>query len=217
MQQHFSEEELRETFQRAREITEQSRDLAAPEAQYEDYLKAAEELGIPREATLQALRERLLISGEAFTEGHIVFAPSVDGFWYPATLLTLNEHTVTVRFLSGAEHTCARSDLRPLSLLPGRKLEADIPNWGWFGVTVDKHNEEKGKVTVRDWADEKYTVPLAKIRLSAKAAAPPSRKEQRSAQAKGALMRVGLLAGSVGLAAGFVLDRLLPLVLPFLR
>src|SRR5688500_18898375 len=106
----LTETELAETVQRAREIADQGRELATPEARYEDYIHAAEEVGIPREAMLQAIRERVLVPGENLEEGQIVFAPSADGFWYPAELKTLGEQTSTVHFVTGADHTCATAE-----------------------------------------------------------------------------------------------------------
>jgi hypothetical protein len=217
---HLSEEELRETLQRARQIAEQGRELAAPEVDYEAYLKAAEEVGLPRSAVLQALRERQLIPAETFAAGQMVFAPSADGYWYPATLVDLESHTATVRFLSGGEHTCALADLRPLSLIPGRKLEADLKGWGWWSAIVEKYDPQSGKVSVLhdDWMGGKEKVSLQKIRLPAKLASPPKQEEKRLATlSRKILTRWALLAGGAGLAAGILLDRLLPFLLPFLR
>src|SRR3712207_320800 len=140
----LTEEDLRETFNRAREIAEQSAPLATPSSELEHYLQAAEEMGIPREATLQALRERTAVSG-TFSVGESVFAPSLDGFWYIAEVVSLGDHSAKVRFLSGGEHTCAVSDLRPLSFVPGRKLQGDVKGWGWYGIRVERFNAEKNK------------------------------------------------------------------------
>src|SRR5687767_2232752 len=138
MQQHLelSDGELGETLQRAREIAGHSREPDARQGGYEGYLKAAEEVGIPREAVLQALYERLLIPAERYAPGQRVFAPSADGFWYLAEITGLGQHTATVRFLSAGESTCALADLRPASLIPGRKLQADCKGWGWWDAHI---------------------------------------------------------------------------------
>lgn len=211
---HLSDEELRETIQRAREITEQSRDLGSPEGGLEEYLKAGEELGIPRGATMQALRERLLISSESFAAGQMVFAPSMDGYWYPATIRETDEHTATVHFVNGGEHTCALSDMRPLSLIPGRKLQADLKFWGWWDGVVISYNPESGKVHV-DCDGTKEKVPLSKLRLSRKIAVPPTAAEARvRALSRASLMRCALLAGGAGFAIGLLAQKLLAF-LPF--
>jgi hypothetical protein len=215
---HLSDQDLRETLQRAREIAEQSRDLVATEESCEEYLRAAEEVGIPRQAVLQALRERFLIPAEPFEVGQMVFAPSMDGFWYPAELLSITPHTAKVRFVSGGEHTCAAGDLRPLALVPGRKLQADVKGWGWYKSVVERYDPEGGKVHIvhDDWAGTKERVPLHKLRLAPEHA-EPARKEEldAAAAAKRAVQRATLLAGTVGVGLGLLLSKLLPLI-PFL-
>ena len=69
---HLSEEQVRETVQRAREIAEHSPAPAASVSDLEAYVRAAEELGIPREAMLQALRERVQVPTETFKVPKIV-------------------------------------------------------------------------------------------------------------------------------------------------
>jgi hypothetical protein len=213
----LSDVELRETLERAREIATKSSEWVAPDPSGEAFLNAAEEIGIPREALLQALRERQSALGLSFTVGQTIFAPSVDGFWYPAEVTSVGQHTAEVQFVHGGSHTCALADLRPLALIPGRKLQADWPQWGWCTVTVESYDPETGQLTATDgWS--KKRLPIRKIRLPEKIASPPSQEERRlAALSRAALIRCGLLAGGIGLAAGVLLDRLLPLLLPFLR
>src|SRR5687767_10773915 len=139
-QLRLSEAELSDTLQRAREIAEQSRALAVPAAECEALLAAGDEVGIPRDAIMQALRERVPAAIEVFTPGQDVWAPSLDGLWYPAAITHLGEHAATVRFVNGGEAQCALDDLRPLSLLPGRKLYANLPFWGWYGVELESYD-----------------------------------------------------------------------------
>ena len=213
----LTEDELGETLQRAREISAQTSGPALPNAELQAYLDAGEEMGIPQEALLQALRERELAAPAVLQVGELAFAPSADGHSYPAEILALTDHTASVRFVNGAEHTCARVDLRPLALVPGRKLQADIADWGWWGVVVEKFDAAKGKVHIvhDDWYGQKEVVPLHRLRLAPKAVKPPPSKSPPALQQ--ALMKCALVAGGVGLAAGILLDRLLPLLLPFLR
>jgi hypothetical protein len=217
---HLTETELAETVQRAREIADHSRELASPEAEYDAYLHAAEEMGIPREAMLQAIRERRVIPGETLEVGQRVFAPSADGFWYVAELLSLTEHTAKVRFLEGGEHTCATSDVRPLSLIPGRKLQGDIKGWGWYGCLVVRHDPAKDRVEVihDDWAPSKEWLTMRKLRLTRDHVYPNRPKEKSAAEfTRGVLLRSVGVATAAGVLAGMVLHHLFPWLLPFLR
>jgi hypothetical protein len=82
---------------------------------------------------------------------------------------------------------------------------------------VERYDPEKRRVHVLhdDWMGGKEAVPLHRLRLTPKTAAPASTKA--SPALKQALLRCAVLAGGVGLAAGVLLDRLLPMLLPFLR
>jgi hypothetical protein len=145
MQQlHLSEEELQETLARARQLSRLSYGEDSDTAM-EPYLRAGEEVGIPREALKQALSERLALSTPEFSVGDTVFAPSVDGFWYSAQVLTLDGARSTVRFFKGSEHSCATADLRALALIPGRMLQVDWKDWGWSNAKVIKHDALSGK------------------------------------------------------------------------
>jgi hypothetical protein len=213
----LSDEVLRETLERTCEIATRSSEWTVPDVAGEAYLKAAEEVGIPREAVLQALRERQAGLGLSVEVGQTVFAPSVDGFWYPARIESVGQHTAAVQFVHGDGHTCALADLRPLALVPGRKLEVDWPHWGWCTVSVESYDSQTGTVTATDgWSSKRF--PMRKIRLPVNIASPLARKERRlAAISRTALVRCSLLAGGVGLSTGLLLDRILPLLLPSLR
>jgi hypothetical protein len=172
-------EELTETTYRAQEIASQieaSGGNSALEERYAAYLSAAEEMGIPREAALQALRERLQIHEVSVDEGDRIFAPSADGFWYAATVKSVNKHKATVVFDVGGELTCDVLSLRPFSLAPGTIVHALWKgDQGWYGARVRKYDTEKQRVEVvyrMDGTTE--TVPLKRIRLFAEGA--PSKR-----------------------------------------
>ncbi len=196
----LSEKELRETLRRAQEIAQQSRGLAEPEPAYETYLKAAEEVGVPREATLQALRERLLLPVGSVEPGYMLFAPSVDRAWYPATVVRLEGQTVFVRFVSGGEHTCTLSDLHPLALLPGRHVQFHT-DWGWSDGVVRTYDPAKAQVHV-DTGGEITRRPLSKIRL-----APRQTKADR--RAGQIILCTSLVSGLAGIGIGLLLSFLL--------
>ena len=201
----LTEDEFSETLRRAQEIAYQSRDLASPEPAYETYLKAAEEVGVPRDALLQALRERLLIPSESLEVGGKVFAPSVDGACYPATITRLDGQSVTVEFVSGGEHTCTLSDLQPLALMPGRKIQFNFGSfWGWLDATVTKYDPARGQVVVESGFDTARG-SLSKVRL-----APVKPQKPRAAGAVSRLLFwTALAAGSAGTGLGFLLSHLL--------
>lgn len=221
MQLQLSEEELRDTLQRAREIAVHSQTPAQREAAYEEYLRAAEEMGIPRAALLQALYERLALPAESFAPGQLVFALSHDGCWYPAEIQSIGEHAATVRFVSGGEHSCALGDLHPLSLVPGRKLQAESKDVGWCDAEVKEYKADSGKVRVTMYGWElgtDATVPLRKLRLTREIAQPPTPVERRMATlTRSALLRSGVMGGILGLVAGVLLSQWLPYLLHLIR
>jgi hypothetical protein len=205
----LQDEELQATLRRAREIAQQEATPAA-ESDLELYLSAAEEMGIPREALAQALRERNLLP-QNVRVGEQYFAPSADGFLYVATVLELNGATARVQFAGGGERSCALADLRPLDLVPGRRLQADWPDWGWASVEVTRHDLKKGKVTVTSWM-QPATVSLAKLRLH-----PNDALGRQKHSGRDLLLRWTLAAGTGGFALGLLAAKVLPMLLPFLR
>jgi hypothetical protein len=171
-QMRLSDEELAQTLQRAEQIAQQAPRGRGLEEKYEAYLKATDEMGIPREAVVQALREKLNIRDMTVEPGTRVFAPSADGYWYMATVKTVTDDRVSVRFEAGGEHTCDVDELKPASLLPGTIVHAcwkgdDV----WYGARIRKYDAEKKKVEVIYRADGTVeSLPLDRIRLFASSA-----------------------------------------------
>ena len=168
MQQlQLNEEELSQTTRRAYELATVGPDASTLEQKYSEYIRATEELGLPREAVIQALRERLDIHEMEVESGQRVFAPSADGFWYSATVTQVNGEQIKVRFDSGGEVTCERIRLRPFSLSPGMIVHGC---WkgddGWYGARIRSYNPDKDKVEVIYRLDGTVeTLPLKRIRL----------------------------------------------------
>jgi hypothetical protein len=171
-QMKLSDEELAQTLQRAEQIATRVPHGTALEEKYDAYLRATDEMGIPREAVIQALRERLNIRDMTVEPGTRVFAPSADGYWYVATVTQVDNDRASVRFEAGGEHTCGVDELKPASLLPGTIVHAcwtgdDI----WYGARIRKYNTDKKKVEVIYRADGTVeTLPLDRIRLFASSA-----------------------------------------------
>lgn len=152
-------------LRRAQEIDEQTRLMLEPYPEYTEVIRAAEEVGIARDATLQALRERMSLPVQAFEPGTRVFAKSADGHFYAATLEKIQGRTAHIRFVNGSEHVADMTDLRMFSLTPGQKLMFHSPSYGmWVQAEVVRFNRDSGSVTVNAWYQEE-TVPLEKVRL----------------------------------------------------
>jgi hypothetical protein len=214
----LTDEELRQTLDRARQIATAGDATALVPAEAEEYVRAAEELGVPREALVQALRERQLLRG-AFDPGDLVFAPSMNQFWYVARVAKIDGGVATVDFVGGSEHTCPVAELRPFSLIPGRKIQADLGPWGggWSSSAVLKYEPETGTVYV-DSFGQRAKVELAALRLPEKLVRPVTEEEKRvQALTRASAVRIAVAAGAVGLLAGVLLHPLFAALLPLLR
>ena len=201
---NLSEEERTATLRRAIEIARQETpaQVATSEDELELYLQASEEAGIPRAATLQALRERLLVPIESFQPGDLAFAPSTDGRFYVAKVIRTDERGAIVRFDKGGELPVALSELRPLGLVPGRQLQFYKDHQWWNGAvnTYDAANKQLVLSAVAYGTVKK--IKLSDIRLVPET---PTNGDALRAQ----LVRAWVIAGSVGVAAGWLLHMLI--------
>lgn len=162
---HLDDATLGEVVKRAQEIQDQTQLMLEPHPDLEQYVRAAEEAGIHRDATMQALRERLSFPIEQFKPGEYVFAKSADGFYYAAVLHHIEGRKAKVEFISGSEHFCDAADLRLFSLTPGQKIGYFSKSSGmWWEGQLSKFSREKKQITVSSWG-ENETVPLEKVRL----------------------------------------------------
>lgn len=192
VQNQLSETEIREVLARAEEIHARmgglphSADAAA-------VVRAAEEVGLPREVVEQALRERLDLLESPPSTGETVFAKSSDGRYYVAEVLSADERSVRVRFLKGGEHSLSLAELRPCRFLPGGRISAPWPGWGWWTCTIVSYDATKKRVKVNDgWGSDK-TFPISEVRLD------PPKKRGAMSRARAYLWLTGmsLLAGGV--------------------
>ncbi|HZH98719.1 MAG TPA: hypothetical protein VEX38_07085 [Fimbriimonadaceae bacterium] len=152
-------------LKRADEIEQQTNLLLEPRPEIEDYIRAAQEAGLDRDATLQALRERLSVPLETVKPGAMVFAKGGDEHFYVATVQAVNGRNVEVRFVSGADHIADISDIRQFSLTPGRPIQALTNTYRfWSGMKVTRFNRDSGSVTV-DYYGTTEDLPLERIRL----------------------------------------------------
>jgi len=215
----LSTEEIVGTLQRARSIAEQESGAAVAPADRETFLQAAEEMGIPRHAVLQALQERHPGPLQQFGVGELVFAPSLDGYWYPATITALDSGRASIRFLSGGQHVCSEAELRSLSLVPGRRLDANLKGWGWWNCRVQSFDADKQKVVVAEsFGGETHKLPVTELRLPRSVAMPT----ERTAPSGTALVRTvatrwAITAGAAGIGIGIALTYFLPFLFPWVR
>lgn len=194
--QVLSSEELSEVLRRAQEIEA----TGSGGTDLEAYVTAAEEAGISREATMQALRERLGYPLAATQSGETVFARSADGHFYAAKVEQVNGQMATVRFLNGAEVKLPLSDLRELNLTPGRKLSYMSKDMSmWVNGQVVTFNAQTQKVEIENWGS-KENVSLDKVRLLSQ---DVFRRASNAANLWA--MRLWWLAGGIGL--GFLIER----------
>lgn len=159
-------EGVADVLRRAQEIDIQTHLMLEPYPEYTELIRAAEEAGIARDATLQALRERMSLPAQAFEPGQRVFARSADGHFYAATLERIEGRTAHLRFVNGSEHQADMTDLRLFSLTPGQKVHFHSPTYSmWIQAEVVRFNRDSGSVTISAWYQEE-TVPLEKVRLN---------------------------------------------------
>ncbi len=192
----LEQNQLSEILRRAHEI-ESHAPTDATISGYQDYIDAAEEAGISREATLQALRERLGLPVTTPEAGQLVYAKSADGHFYPARIQSAEGQNFRVRFMNGSEATKPMADLRELSFTPGLKVNYHSPSsGGWWTADLVRFNETAQTVTVNAWGTEE-TVPLDQIRLKS---TNPS-----AVTAQTWMLRLShwLVAGGLGFALGW--------------
>jgi hypothetical protein len=180
--------EIAALIHRATQIQEGSGDLSFSKLNTDEFVRAAEEAGISREATLQALRERLQVIKETYGPGQFAFAKSGDQQHYVVKILSGEGDTAKVRFMSGGEATVHVADLRPFNLGPGTKLEYMSPSWNmWLSSNVLRFNAETQVATFNYWGNEE-TVPLDQIRIARESV---SNDDRLSAWLFGAACTVG--------------------------
>lgn len=158
--------ELSSLLQRAQEIADESQRLLEPRPDLDAYVRAAEEAGIARDATLQALRERIR-SSHSFEEGSHVFAKSADGAFYVGVVQETDGPLVGVRFVNGSKKNCPPEDLQTFSMTPGSKVQVFSSGF-WWDASVQSVNDVARSVTVDIWGSPQVHtfehVRLAKVK-----------------------------------------------------
>ena len=203
MQKHLTDEEISQVVERAHEIHSLENRLVPSESQYEQYVKVAEEMGVPREAMMQALNERFAFLEETLNEGDFVFAKSGDGHYYVARINKVVESGARVQFLNGSHASVGLHDLRQASFTPGSSLDFLSKEYGMYiKGRCEQYNSAAQTVTVSAWAEE-YTVPRSKVRLRKEKS--PSKLDARSIIVMIALSAVA--GGGIGAAIMYFIAR----------
>ena len=204
-------DDLLQMLSRAEEIAAADAGRSPLEARFVEYLQVTDELGLPRQAVLRALHEQLGLQDLQVEPGVRLFAPSVDGFWYAASVVDVDRDRVRVRYDAGGQAVCDYAELRPFSLVPGMAVQACWKgNNKWHSACVRQYNAETNQITVFR-ADVYHAdgvielLPLDQVRLP-----PPKRQEERRpfqwVSAPGPDLLLKLAAGS---GVGFFICRLL--------
>jgi hypothetical protein len=203
LQGRLTEEQVREALSRAEELHLRAALEEGDNPAFESVLGAAEEMGIPRDAMLQALQEKLGKPMETPSVGQLVFARSADNNYYVAEVVEAQKGKVRVRFLSGGEDTLSEDALRPCKFVPGMKVTVQWPIWGWYKSDLVSYDEKKKKLLVSDgWQEKKFNI--SEVRLDAE------KEKGHNARAKlyWTLITVGMaLGGPIGALITWLLMR----------
>ena len=161
----LTDEEIAEVVQRAHEIHALERRFEEQGSEIDQYVQVAEEMGVPREAMVQALGERFVFLEEHLEVGQLVFAKSGDGHSYVARVDGVFESRAQVRFLNGSDASVGLHELQRASFTPGSPVEYFSKEYGMNvrGRCVS-YNKDGHTLTVSTWGEE-HTVPLEKVRL----------------------------------------------------
>jgi len=158
-------EQIRQLLTRAQEIESQQSAGNSEQAEIEQIVTAAEESGLSRESVMRALRERVNSGDRPLAPETIVLARGGGRHYHFAKVRSVENGLASLEFLSGPEVTVPVSDVRPLSLLPGERVNCPWPVWGWRKSTVLSYDKENQTVFVTDgWGWNKH-FPLADIRV----------------------------------------------------
>lgn len=152
-QKHIADSEIGPILSRAQEMAEMDEAVAA-DPRLRSYIDAAEEAGIPRQATIQALRERLVEGKEEFNytfqAGDFVLATTGDGFYNIARFDTITRAGAKVKFIGGATCEVGLQDLKSFNLVPGTKVMAQYSGM-WCNGELVSFNPDTNGVRINIW------------------------------------------------------------------
>jgi hypothetical protein len=159
-------QEMEAILHRAQEIWDEDQRLGDPEEQYRPLIDAAVESGMPRDAVVRAIRERLQLPSSPLAIGSDVFAQSVDGAYYVAQLESCDKSVACVRFHSGSRHQVPILAVKPFQLVPGLMFEAFFHDWNkWLPAQLVRYEPHCKMADVQFFDGERTTVSIHEIRL----------------------------------------------------
>lgn len=157
--------DLTEILARAQEIDQDSSHILKTRPDLAEIVTAAAETGLPREAVLAALRERLAEQALEHEPGEPVFAESPDGHWYAASFNGQSGNRISLRYYNGGIGTVEPSQIRPFNLAPGVKIQAYSASYKqWTDAEIVRFNPDSRSITVTYWWTEEV-LPLERVRL----------------------------------------------------
>lgn len=159
---HISDSELQGVIERAHEIGGEYESLLEGHAA-RSYVSAAEEAGVPREAILEALRERLYSDEATYDEGMLVFASNGEGWFVAAKVLEDRGSTVYIKVLAGTKTEVAKEDIRPLNMMPGGRIHFSYYG-SWQAGEITAYDNDARVVSVNYWGT-KENKPLTDVRI----------------------------------------------------
>ena len=161
----LSPDQIHDVLHRAQEIELHRRHELALTSEVSSVIAAAEEVGVSRDAILQAMQEHFDLLGEPPKVGELVFAKSANEKYYVAEILRIGDGATKLCFLNGGETTVSPKDIRPFSIIPGSRLVCNWPDWGWWSCTVLSFDAKHRRVRVSDnWGSEE-TFSIADVQL----------------------------------------------------
>ncbi|MBV6458580.1 MAG: hypothetical protein HONBIEJF_01712 [Fimbriimonadaceae bacterium] len=185
----MTNEQFRDVLARAEEIDMQRALRLEETNETNQLIQAAEEAGLSREAVLTALRERISLTEHPLSEGDLVFAQSADDRHYVAKVLSVEGGILHVQFLNGADSAVDRAKCRPFQAVPGSRMQAQWPGWGWWTCNVIAYDSRNQKVQLSDGWSEQRWFHVSDVRLDL-------RKEGRGApRGMQALIYAALMVG----------------------
>lgn len=192
--------ELREVLERAQEIDSETGVLLRQNPEWADMIEAAEEAGVPREAILEALRERVGAVATDFGAGELVFATSGNGWFNPAKIETVRNGRARVRFLGGGEAEVDLRDVKSFGLAPGDSIY--INYYGtWTKVEVGSFNRDSLSVTTNYYGMHE-TRSLEGVRLKDPRFAKPLKDQAKLwTYMVASFVSGGMVAGLIALIA----------------
>lgn len=154
---------LRDVLQRAQEISSETGLMLKQNPEWSDLLQAAEEAGIPREAILEALRERIAPDTQEYEVNELVLATDGNGWYHTARIDSVRSATARVRFLGGGDADLPLQDIRRFTLVPGAKVNI-FYGGVWTTANVVSYNRDAMSVTMNIWGGQ-HTATLDVIRI----------------------------------------------------